>query len=187
MSKKIIASALGAGILALAFSAGSYALRSSAPPQPGQPGLRANLPAAQLPAVEVPAATRSAIQEIISSSAADRFGITPASYAQARRIANTDVGTLFLIPGSRGACLFLTYAVSCGDPGAAGQPLLALLVKPLTSNSMVGGGITSGAAAEVIVKTTGGRSVRLDSRDGTFDVTQASGFSADDKLSFVAG
>jgi hypothetical protein len=187
MSKKTIAAALGFTALALAFSAGSYALRTAAPPQPGQPGLRANVPAAQLPAVALPTATKSAIADVISPSAAARFGITSASYAQARQVAHTTAGTLFLIPGSRGACLFLAYAVSCGDPGASGQPMLALLVKPFSSNSLVGGGISSSATTDVTIKTTTGRSVRFDSRDGTFGVTEASGFSTNDKVSFIAG
>jgi hypothetical protein len=65
--------------------------------------------------------------------------------------------------------------------------MLAVLVKPFSSNSLVGGGITSTATTEVTIKTTTGRSVRFDSGDGIFGVTEASGFSANDKVFFIAG
>jgi hypothetical protein len=187
MSRKTIAFALVAAVIALAFSAGSHALRGTASPQGGDPQLRSNVPAGHLPATSLPAAARAAFQAVISPAAADRFGITDASYDQVRRIATTAAGTLFLVPGTHGACLFLTYAVSCGDPGATDEPVLALVVKPVGDDVLVGGGITSTAATSVAIATADGRSARLDSSDGTFSVTAASGLSAEDKIAFRAG
>jgi hypothetical protein len=182
MSKRTIALGILFALLALTLSGVSYALRSSAPSQPGSPQLRPNVPAANLPATTLPPAAQAAFQSIISPAAAARFGITPASYRQARSVASTSAGTLYLIPGAKGACLFLAYGVSCGDPGAVDQPLLALLVKPLSSNSLVGGGITSAAATTVTASVAGGAPQHFDSRDGTFNVNEAAGLTAGDKI-----
>jgi hypothetical protein len=129
---------------------------------------------------------RSAFDGAISPAAEARYGITPASYTEARKVARTTAGTLFLIPGSQGACLFLAYAVSCGDPGAPGEPMLALIIKPVAGgDSLVGGGITSATASAVTLKA-GSRSVRFDSAHGTFAVTEKSDLTGAEEIVFVA-
>jgi hypothetical protein len=183
MTKKAVP--LLVGIAALAFSAAAYGLRQGADAQPPHPKLRETLPAANLPVVPVAAETRSQMETVLAR-AATRYGITPASYRELRRIATTPVGQLLLIPGFNGACLFLAYAVSCGDPGAAGEPMLALLVKPLSRNALVGGGITSVATERVTIKTSSGRGVGFSARDGAFVVSEASGLTSNDELLFVA-
>jgi hypothetical protein len=163
---------------ACAFGVTSYALGSGQGPQ-----LRANLPARQLPVVSLPASLRVAINNAIGRFGVDRYGITPDSYAQVRRVAGTSAGVLYLIPGSNGACLVLgTAAASCGDPGASGEPMLALLVQAPSIDVLVGGGITSDSIRQVRQK---GASRSFDVVNGTFVVSEAAGLKPSHDLELI--
>lgn len=146
MSRQSIFAATGLTILILA---SSFAIASYALAQDTRPQLRANLPVAALPTMALDEATTLQVNNLIGTDAAARFGITPASYAAARRLADTKVGTFYLIPGTRGACIVMRSSVGCGDPGAPGQPMLASAHATPEGDSVVGVGVATAGTESV--------------------------------------
>jgi hypothetical protein len=151
--------------LASSLAVASYALgRSETLPQ-----LRPNLPAAALPTISLDQAARVQLNNAIGAPNLARFGITPDSYAAVRRLANTSVGTFYLVPGARGACIVTQSAASCGDPGAPDQPMLALARAPAADDPLVGVGIAT-AATERVTMPTGSGVARLPVSEGLFHI-----------------
>lgn len=177
--------ASGAVTLAASFGVASHAFGSSEPPR-----LRPELPAAALPAFSLDEATSVTINNLIGAPAISRFGITEASYDQVRRLGVTSVGPFYLIPGSNGACLATTSAVACGDPGAAGEPMLALAEAMRPADPLVGVGITTPVIRHVVLERADGSSVTsLPVVAGIFRLDERVGASSDPAhgLRFVAG
>jgi hypothetical protein len=149
--------------LASSFGVASYAFGSSEPPQ-----LRPQLPASALPTFSLDQATSVKINDLIGAPGIARFGITTASYTQVRRLADTSIGTFYLIPGSKGACIVGPAGAACGDPGAPGQKMIALVQAVPASDAMVGAGIATAATKRVEIKQTGSRAVLLPVVHGVF-------------------
>jgi hypothetical protein len=149
----IIGTALATGVLA--FTATSLAVG-----QDPEPRLRANLPAAALPAIALGESDAIKINNLLGELGS-RAGITRGSYTQVRVLANTAAGPLYLIPGADGACLALGEGAGCGDPGAANTPLNAVATLDPSSERIVGGGVTDASVdrVEVVVMGYGVRAV----------------------------
>jgi len=133
------------------------------------PQLRQNLPAAALPTISLGEAISVQLNKAIGAPGVARFGITPNSYAEARRLANTSVGTFYLVPGTRGACIVTLFAASCGDPGASDQPMLALARAPAAGDPWVGVGIAT-AATERVTFPSGSGVAPLSVSEGLFHI-----------------
>jgi hypothetical protein len=153
----------------------SYAIGGSKPP-----GLRSNLPAGGLQATQLLGDSRIAAANAIGDQSATDMGITDDSYSQVRVLSTTTLGSLLLIPGSDGACLVLGANSSCGDPGAPGQRILALLVGDST-NSYVGGGVAEHGVSRVSMTHASGKkkSETVPVLRGVFGVSDADGVSAE--------
>jgi len=140
-----------AAVAGAAFAGVSWATSAST----GDPDLPSWLPAASLPTVTVPTDDQLAINNLISIDDASAYGITTGSYANARILTQTDLGPLYVIPGTNGICLALTTpAVACtNDLSRRGPAVVALLV-PNASGQLVGGGLiaTKGSAVSVIAR-----------------------------------
>jgi hypothetical protein len=124
-----------------------------------------------LPTVSLPSATQLKIGGLISSDAAARFGITSDSYRQARQLAVTTAGPLYVIPGTQGLCVAVRSAVSCGQPSAA-EPVVAVLVTAPSSEFMVGGGVVPDGTSQVLVKSQTGSALPVQIVDGGFVVSE---------------
>jgi hypothetical protein len=115
------------------------------------------------------------INNLIGDEGVDRFGITPASYAAVRLLADTRVGNFYLIPGTRGACIASSSGVSCGDPGGPGQTTLALMGATPEADRLLGVGITQ----------AGVESFRMPARLGIISFPVANGrFHVDARIIF---
>jgi hypothetical protein len=154
----VLATAIGS------FAATSWALGSNSPPQ-----LRANLPARDLPTSSLGSAEATTINNLIGEVGVSAYGITADSYARVRVLKRTSLGTMYLISGSRGACLVLNSASSCGDPGASGQPMLALVRYDALRDELVGGGIVTDTAHTVTLDVAG-KKIATSVNQGIFSV-----------------
>lgn len=143
----------GLGVLTLAssFAVASYALGSDPAPQP-----RPNLPAGALPTISLDERTSVQINDLIGVEGRERFGITRESYTKARRLADTRVGTFYLIPGVRGTCISSLLGVACGDPGVPDQPMLALSHATPEGDAVVGVGVAASGITRVTLPLTTG-------------------------------
>lgn len=149
----IIGITLATGVLA--FAATSFAVD-----QDPEPRLRANLPAAGLPAFALDESEAIKINNLLGEFGSSA-GVTRDSYKQVRVLADTSVGPLYLIPGADSACLALAEGAGCGDPGAANSPLHAVATLDPSSQRLVGGGVADASVdrVEVVVVGYGVRAV----------------------------
>lgn len=129
--------------------------------------LPADLPVRELPVVAVSQHGRTAI----SGSVMDELGIEPASYDNGRLIASTSAGPLHAVLGTRGLCLLLASAVSCGSLGPHNS-LVALYVSA-PSGFVVGGGVTTRGVSKVEVSRLDGTKVLPDIVHGGFVVSES--------------
>lgn len=143
----LIVLTLATGILA--FAATSFAVG-----QDPEPRLRANLPAAALPAFALDEREAIKINNLLGESGL-RAGVTRDSYKQVRVLANTAAGPLYLIPGADGACMALGEGAGCSDPGAANTPLTAVATLDPSSERIVGGGVADASVDRVEVVAVG--------------------------------
>jgi hypothetical protein len=160
--------------LASSFAVASYAI---GPASEGPPKLRPNLPAAALPTISLDEATSVKLNNLIGAEGAVRFGITPDSYASARRLAVTSVGTFYLVPGSRGVCIVTFSATACGDPGGPGKPSsLALWQLNESMDAVVGEGIATGSTEQITISLGSAVTTRVSA--GQFHIRQPVAFDA---------
>jgi hypothetical protein len=143
----IIGTALATGVLA--FTATSLAVG-----QDSEPRLRANLPAAELPAFALDESEAVRINNALGH-VRSRVGITPDSYKEVRLITTTAVGPMYLIPGTRGVCVSLGGGAGCGDPGGSGSRINALVTLDPSGGRLVGGGIADASVDRVEVEVVG--------------------------------
>jgi hypothetical protein len=135
------------------------------------PALPHGYSVSELPAMSLPSATQLKIGGLISAHAATRFGITSDSYRQARRLALTSAGPLYVIPGTQGLCVALRAAVSCGQPSAS-EPTVSVFVTAPASKFMVGGGVTPDGTTQVLVKPQVGPALPVQIVKGGFVVSE---------------
>lgn len=134
--------------LCLTFIA-SFGVAAHALQKGGSPSLPQALPASQLPPVGLSNATAVEINDLIGPEAIDRFGITSDSFSQARDLADTSIGTFYLIPGSDGACVVVSSAVACGTPGVGNENVLALAQTSPNGDALIGAGIATATTSHV--------------------------------------
>jgi hypothetical protein len=145
----------------LAFTGTSFALGRGG----DQPRPREALPAAALPASVLSASEQIAVKNSLGW-AEDQFGINDASLSDVRQVARTEAGPIYLVFGSRGACLYLSGTSACGDPGAPDEPLLAL--GTAHNGVAIGAGIASESVRRVSLSVPGRQSISLPLVNGTF-------------------
>jgi hypothetical protein len=143
----IISITLATGVLA--FAATSWAVG-----QDPEPRLRANLPAAALPAIALDESEAIKINNLLGELG-PRAGITLDSYERVRLLANTAVGPLYLIPGTRGACMSLADGAGCGDPGGRNSRANAVVTLDSSGERLVGGGIADASVDRIEVVVVG--------------------------------
>jgi hypothetical protein len=181
MLKKVAvaASTLMAGLAA--FIGTSYA-------QDSEPELPTWLPAASSPAVSLSAERQVAINNLIADDAAAQFGISAESFSRVRLLAQSEKGPVYVIPGTRGACLALETAAACSDLRNRGGVLLALLV-PNENGQLVGAGLVDSGASTVEVSRAGESPAKTRAVLGRFVLSAADGVAArrGHPLTFNAG
>ena len=111
------------------------------------------LPAAALPRATLTSDVLAAIETLIPSDIANRYGITSDSYGNTRNLADTAAGRLYVLPGSNGLCIVLLPAASCGDPVT--EHVVAVFL-PNSAGYWVGGGVLSAGVHQVSVSTKAG-------------------------------
>jgi hypothetical protein len=141
----------------------------------GKPRLEASLPAASLPPAALPADEAAVVARLIAPAFRAEYGITEESFGNARKIASTEAGDLWLIPGAKGACLFLVDGVSCGDPGSPGQPMLSLFSRDAAGKHLVGGGVVTDTVDRVVVRNGGSVVSTLPVSGGVFTLSPEDG------------
>lgn len=166
MSRKTV---MTAGSIVAA--AASFALTAAAFGGSSLPRLRGDLPAVALASRTLPAPVAVQINDSLRGDSAATYGVSAASYAAARLVASTDLGPMYLIPGTSGACLYLAGSLSCGDPGQGTEHFLALAMTDPSTGNWVGGGITDGTVTAVKATDPVGTSARtLNVRAGVFAI-----------------
>jgi hypothetical protein len=176
----IIGLTLATGILA-------FAATSLAVDQDPEPRLRANLPAAALPVVSLNEQEAVRINNALGT-VSSRVGITPDSYKEVRLVTTTAVGPMYLIPGTRGVCLYFDDGASCGDPGGSGGRINALATMDSSGDRIVGGGVADASVDRVEVDVVG-HGVRqfVPVRRGVFSIDiSVPGFEPGKGINFIA-
>jgi hypothetical protein len=106
----------------------------------GAPDLGHQLPARGLPSVALSTKTQTAISNLLGRDAALTYGIDRRSFKKVRILARTEIGPLYVVPGTHGQCIVLAPALSCGSVGDK-EPTLAVWLVKAGSNRLVGGGL----------------------------------------------
>jgi len=127
------------------FVAGSYATSSSAPDLPSW------LPAAALPTVAMSSDQQLAISNLLPANDAAQYGVSSDSFANVRLLANTEVGPLYVIPGSSGICLTLASSISCSASPSPRDGVPVALLIPSDAGTAVGGGLIANRGASVSI------------------------------------
>lgn len=133
------------------------------------PQIRSNLPVAALPAVAMAESDAAEIRSLIGEFLLLRAGITAASFSQLRLLGDTEVGPLYFVPGSLGACVVLsTRAASCGDPGASDQSQIVVAARVPDRGIFIGGGVTSRSVRALEAVRADGSRVPVNVVEGRF-------------------
>jgi len=157
--------------IASSFGVASYAFGSNPVPH-----LRSDLPASMLPTFSLDQATAVRINDLIGAPGVQRFGITPDSYHQVRRLSDTPSGPFYLIPGSSGACVVGPSATACGEPGAPGETMIALVQATPDGVGVIGAGISTDGATQVSLKRGDGSPlISLPVEQGAFVLNESAG------------
>ncbi len=112
------------------------------------------------------------------------LGISARSLQSARRVAVTEVGSVFLISGERGWCLVLGDFRSCTQQSVSREWSLVVLAPALDGRSVVGAGLTSPEAHKIHAASARGRYATFAATQGIFAVGTRAGFSVDDVIVF---
>lgn len=180
MFQKFLVAILAAAVACAAFLGASMATAS-----PGDPDLPSWVPAAALAKTSVSQHDQIAINNLIPSQEAGRLGISPGSFNNARVLTDTQLGSLYIIPGRSGLCLALSSrAVSCtsiGSTKSSGKVLAALLVAN-DSGQLVGGGLLDRDNRSVAIDRKDGSRVSATDTPGGFMVGSGAGLHTGDAV-----
>lgn len=122
-----------------------------------------------LPAVAMAESDAAEIRSLIGEFLLLRAGITAASFSQLRLLGDTEVGPLYFVPGSLGACVVLsTRAASCGDPGASDQSQIVVAARVPDRGIFIGGGVTSRSVRALEAVRADGSRVPVNVVEGRF-------------------
>jgi hypothetical protein len=161
--------------LAMIIGCAAFLGASFATAAPGGPDLPAWLPAAALGKVDISSQQQIEINNLIPSVEADRYGITPGSFNNVRLLANTKLGSLYVIPGRSGVCLALAQAVACADLSGSVERVPAALLISNDSGQLIGGGLVSNAGFAVAAVRSGGARTAAATTVGGFTFSSAAG------------
>lgn len=144
--------------------------------------------AAQLPVVSLDGTTSSAIATALSG-AASTFGIDQDSLQNVRLLLTNDVGTWYVIPGSRGVCLVAidsrgSNPGACGPTSSVNAGVVSLLIPDAAGADYVGGGIYL-TGHQLSISRGDGTSVAPSSIPGGFAVSDAQGLSVSENPNVV--
>jgi hypothetical protein len=136
---------------------------------PGQPHARLSI--ASLPFTPLPSGLSTALSR---APDAGSFGITSATFNEARVLAQTSLGPLYFLAADQGNCLVLDSALACGKQVTAKEPLTLFSGSP--SGLLVGGGIAAPEIRTVTVTLPSGKEVVLEVGPyGVFRLTEKAG------------
>jgi hypothetical protein len=167
--RKLVTAVSVAVVAGAAFVTASWAMSASSTSRPDLPPW---LTATALPTVAVPDAAQVAINNLISTDDASRYGITAESFSNARVLTQTDLGPLYVIPGTSGLCLAVsTPVVTCTDDLSRSGPAVIALLAPNSEGTLVGGGLVAAAGNRISVREGDGSLVATHPTVGGFAVT----------------
>lgn len=135
------------------------------------PDLPESVPSSKLSRAPVPDATRLAIQSLIIDEVVERVGIARESYNNARVLATTERGPLYIIPGTKGACLALADVVGCREFPWNERLIIALFVPGVAGKYQVGGGLLATTTGQVVIDHGDGSTGVADAVEGGFVIT----------------
>jgi hypothetical protein len=181
MFRKVVVALSGVAVAAVAFFGGSYAMASGS--KPDLPGW---VPAAALDKVSLTAQERLAINNGIPTDVAEKFGVSSGSFDDARLLANTSAGPLYVIPGSGAACLALAGTVSCNDLKRQKGVLIDLYLRTSKGGYYVGGGLVGPGTTSISIVHGDGRVAARHAVNGVFAVTEADALSEADAFQVQA-
>jgi hypothetical protein len=164
-----------------AYAATAFALETSP-----EPRIRSNLPVAALPATALGRDEALRVNNLLGELG-PATGVTHQSYEQARRLSETAVGPLYLIPGTRGVCMTLAEGAGCGDPGAADRRVYAVVTLDSSGERLVGGGVAEASVRRVEMRVESSRiHALIPVSRGVFSIDVAvPGFKPDKGVTFV--
>ncbi len=141
----------------------------SAGDPPGDP--HANLPVTSLPRTPLLSGLSTALSRAPDAAS---FGITSATFNEARVLARTSVGPLYYLAPGQGNCLVLDSALACGKQITSPEPLTLFSGSP--SGLLVGGGIVAPEIRSVTVTLPSGKGAVLKVDPyGIFRLTEKAG------------
>lgn len=158
----------------LAFFGASWATAS-----PPSPDLPSSLPASKLAKVSLSEAEQIRFNNLIPADVAAQNGVTPESFTHIRILARTELGPLYVIPGTSGICLALSTAAACSDGSSAEEPVLVALFIANDAGQLVGGGITGSERDAAVMVFKSGARVKARSAPGGFVITSSHNVRAD--------
>lgn len=132
--------------------------------------LSPQLPASALPRADVTPDVQSAIENLITPEAVEEFGITADSYTNIRKLTDTEVGAVYVVPGVDGVCAALLPSIGCGHPQGRDRAV-AILVSVPSGDYVVGGGVLAGGISRVAFGRGGGRTTMATMIPGGFVVS----------------
>lgn len=176
---------VSAVIVAVAAFLGTLHLTKSLP----HPDLPPSLPASDLQKVIVPRAKQIAINNLIAEEGVSRYGIVSESYNNARVLTKTELGPLYIIPGTNGMCLallsVLRSGVSCSDDELSSEPVVVSLMLANHNNQLVGGGLVTSDAKKIELMSHDGSRIQTKRTKGGFVVTSVENVSTSRNRGYV--
>lgn len=168
----VLVAILSAGTLA--FLGTSHALASPL----SSKNSPSTLGALKLPKANMPKADATAFMNAFGQSSLDEHGVSDDSFANARIITRTKLGSLYALPTTKGVCLALGSTYACTDHLFNDDDIATMLLVPDENGVLVGGGLTAGDASSVNLDRHNGSRLREKVDTGRFVVTESDNLSA---------
>jgi hypothetical protein len=173
-SRKALLASTAVAVALGAFIGTSYATTSTA-------DLPRALPASALQKSSIPEDVKAAITRQLPPDAMEQFGITDDSYTNSRELAETEAGTVYVLPGRRGVCVALLPAVACGYPHGAGRAVAALVPSP-SGDYLVGAGVLAQGLSRVTFHRANNQTTTATSIPGGFLITAEHGIRSGERF-----
>lgn len=173
MRKQLVILATAALAFFISFAIAAYANSGSAfGTASNHVRLSPDIPALDLPPVVLSAAERLRLANLITSYGASKAGISVASFNQVRAVSAPDGQTMYVVPGSSGACLALGNSSTCGD--VVGTHQIGLLHIDTTDGAVTGAGITD-ASVTTVTETINNTSAAIPVKNGVYVISRDTG------------
>ncbi len=148
---------------------------------------QSEFPLFNLPAVSLSPADAQLANQVLSEETAAAFGITSDAYVDARLLASTSAGPFYVIPGTKGVCLFTPGegrgVVACSTLDSS--HVFSLRVPDPNGDTMVGAGITSADSRELVAVIDGTHEAAVPRVPGGFAITADLGITLGMDVEFV--